>query len=243
MKINAPVHSSPLEQEDQFGSACSLATPPLDLITTCSEDLSDDVSSVSSCSINEVPENDFPSYSHNNSCSPSTPRSIFKRYWGSQEQGHKLHRPLPAEISTQIIRLLTEDEKNPPQNVYEETLRAREQDAQAGLAPKRRSIFHNNQYKSKSTPSFRTEKYFDLRKIQSSSTLGRKPSKSCLRSSRFSRLHDDGEPLRQQSQHTTATGGSDNNSVRFSQKVEVTLFQPSLERYAQEGWSDFFAYR
>lgn len=236
MKINGPVDSSPIDQEDCQGSACSASTPPLDLVTLGSEDCSDDVSSVSSCSINEDPENDFSSYPPHNSCSPSTPRSIFKRYWGTQDeqQGHTLHRPLPTEISTHFIRLLTEEENPAPQNVYEETLREREQDAQPGLVPKRRSIF-SNQYKSNSSPSFRSQKYLDLRKIQSASALGPKPTKSCLRLSRFSGSDND---LRL----SQRSSGSD-NAVRFSQKVEVTLFHPSLERYAQEGWSDFFAYR
>lgn len=239
MKINTIAVSSPAyKQEDCFGSVCSSSLPPLDLITTCSEDCSDDVSSVSSCDINdEDPENDFPL--HHNQCSPSTPRSIFKRYWGSQDQSYKLHRPLPTEISAQIMRSLTAEDESPSHNVYEETLREREEDAKPGLAPKRRAIF-NNHYKSTSTPSLRTQKYFDLRKIQSASALGRKPANSCLRPSRFSGAvsFSDNNDLKL-SQRTSRS----DNSVHFSEKVEVTVFQPSLERYAQEGWSDFFAYR
>ena len=238
MKINASGVSSPTsKQEDCFGSVCSSSLPPLDLVTTCSEDCSDDVSSVSSCSINEDPDNDFPLH-RSHSCSPSTPRSIFKRYWGSQDQSHKLHRPLPTEISAQIIRSLTAEDESPTQNVYEETLREREEDARLGLSPKRRSIF-NNHYKSNSTPSFRTQKYFDLRKIQSSSALGRKPATSCLRPSRYSGASSNDNNDLRLSQRTSRS----DNSVHFSEKVEITVFQPSLERYAQEGWSDFFAYR
>ena len=237
MKINASGNASPSNEQEDFESSCSAYTPPLDLVTLCSEDCSDDVSSVSSCSISEDPENDFPS--HHNSCTPSAPRSIFSKYWGSQDhQSHKLHRPLPTEISAQIIRFLAEDE-SPSQNVYEETLREREE-TQTGLAPKRRSIF-NNQYKSNSTPTFRTQKYFDLRKIQSTSALGNKPTKSCLRPSRYSgtNINDiNNNNLRL----SVRSAGSD-NSVRFSEKVEVTVFQSSVERYAEEGWSDFFAYR
>ena len=234
MKISeSPKASSP--PEDSFGSACS-AVPPLDQVTTCSEDCSDDVSSVSSCSIEDDTENDFTSFPTTSSKSSPSPRSIFKNYWGAQGQSHKLNRPVPTEISTQILRLLN-DEENPSHNVYEETLREREEDAKAGLASKRRSIFSNRYQLSHSTPTLRTQKYYDLRRIQSGSALGQKPSRSCLRSGRYSGAC---VPLRRTSERSSE---SDNTSVRFSEKVEITVFESSLERYAEEGWSDFFAYR
>ena len=231
MKINASNESSLGYEEDCFGSVSSSTTPPLDQVTTCSEDCSDDVSSVSSCSIAEDPDSEF-TFSFQPKSS-SSPRSIFKQFWGVQGQSHKLHRPVPKEISTQVLRLLTEEECS-SQNVYEETLREREEDAEAGIAPKRRSIFHNT-YKSASTPSLRTQKCFDFRKIQSTSALGQRPAKSCLRPSRYA-------PSGTANRQRTSERSSD-NSVHFSEKLEVTVFQPSLESYAQEGWSDFFAYR
>mmetsp|Transcript_11306 Transcript_11306/g.21562 ORF Transcript_11306/g.21562 Transcript_11306/m.21562 type:complete len:256 (+) Transcript_11306:94-861(+) len=225
MKINATKgESSRVCQEDCFGSVSSASSsPPLDQVTTCSEDCSDDVSSVSSCSLAEDPDYNF---------TPSSPRSIFKQFWTTQGQSHKLHRPVPKEISTQVLRLLTEEDC-PAQNVYEETLRERE-DAAAGIASKRRSIF-DNAYKPASAPSLRTNKCFDFRKIQSTSSLGQKPIRSCLRPSRYT---SSGTASKQR-----ISERSSDISVHFSEKIEVTLFQPSLERYAQEGWSDFFAYR
>jgi hypothetical protein len=232
MKINGKNtdESSPVRHEDCFGSdsyassaSSASSTPPLDQVTACSDDCSDDVSSVSSCSLVEDPDYNF----------TSSPRSIFKQFWNTQGQSHKLHRPVPTEISTQVLRLLTEEDC-PAQNVYEETLREREEDTAAGISPKRRSIF-DNAYKSASTPTLRTNKCFDFRKIQSTSAFGQKQTKSCLRPSRFT-------PSGTANQRGRSERSSD-NSVHFSEKIEVTLFQPSLELYAQEGWSDFFAYR
>ena len=224
--------------------SASSATPPLDQVTTCSEDCSDDVSDVSSCSgidddLSETQE--MPSRCLSEASSPASPRSIFKNYWGAQGQSHKLHRPLPTEISTQIYRLICEEDASPPNNVYEETLREREEDAKLGLASKRRSIFSNHYNKTASAPTFRTQKYHDLRKIHSTTALSRRPGRSCLRRSRYS-----GESSPRLSLNTSTTehsGGSEGTSVHFSDKVEITVFQTCLEQHAQEGWSDFFAYR
>lgn len=226
MKINNCHPSASPEEEGCFESVSS-TLPPLDQVTTCSEDCSDDVSSVSSGSIGD----DLDVSSSINK--PSSPRSIFKDYWGCQGQSHKLHRPLPIEISARINKLLTEDE-TPVENIYEETLRDREENAEPGIAPKRRSIF-NNRYQSKSAPTLHTStKYFDLRKIQSSHALGQNVPPSCLRPCRYSGPSS--------TRRTSESSGPD-NSVRFSEKIQITVFQPSLERYAEEGWSDFFAYR
>jgi len=228
MKINDTSDETfPVSREDCFGSVTTYSsTPPLDQVTTCSEDSLDDVSSVSSCSLMEDRDCNF-------TPSLSSPRSIFKQFWNTQGHSHELHRPVPKEISTQVLRLLTEED-SPTQNVYEETLREREEDAAAGIAPKRRSIF-DNAYKSSSAPSLRTNKCFDFRKIQSTSALGQRPAKSCLRPTRYTISGTANQRRRSER--------SSDNSVHFSEKIEVTLFQPSLERYAEEGWSDFFAYR
>jgi hypothetical protein len=223
-------------------SSSSSFTPPLDQVTTCSEDLSDDVSDVSSCSAMEddLPETEMPSRCGSRKSASSQQRSIFKKYWGAQGgQSHKLHRPVPTEISTQVYRILCEEE-TPFQNTYEDTLRERE-DSKLGLTPQaqRRCIF-TNRYQSSSTPTLRTQKYQDLRKIQSTSVLGRKPGRSCLRTSRYSASNSPTTRLASATEHSS---GSENTSVHFSDKVQVTVFQTSLESFAQEGWSDYFAYR
>lgn len=224
-----------------YGSVSDSCVPPLDQVTTCSEDCSDDVSSVSSGSVG-VDDHEIDLSSFHKSSS-SAPRSIFKKYWGAQgeETAPKLHRPLPTEISARITKLLTEEESpNQNKNIYEESLREREDNAEPGIAPKRRSIF-SNRYQSKSAPTLHTKttKCFDLRQIQSSHALGEKvPSKSCLRPSRYSCSG----PARRRTSECNSSA-ADNNSVRFSDRVQVTVFQSSLERYAEEGWSDFFAYR
>jgi hypothetical protein len=212
------------------GSSC---LPPLDQVTVASsQDCTDDVSSVSSCASYEKEEGD----SRWHFAKSSAPRAIFSKYWGSQGgEAHRLNRPLPTEISTCVHTvILSQQETTLHESTaadYESSLRSREAEAKGGLTPKRRSIFANR-YNSLSVPALNSasSRCYDLRKIQSETAL--RPSKSCLRTSRrYSGVN----------RRYESTADLSESSVRFSDKVEITLFRKPVERYAQEGWSEHFA--
>ena len=85
------------------------------------------------------------------------------------------------------------------------------------------------------------------RKIRSySHLLSKQPSSSCLRESRFSPNKSGTAALRRASSSTLATDSSSSvvstagSSVRFDTDVTVLHFELPQERYAHEGWSDYF---
>jgi hypothetical protein len=229
LQIASTDPSPPFQCIGSFDASSCL--PPLEQVTVASsQDCADDISSVSGASY-ELEEGD----SRWHLSKSLAPRSIFGKYWGSQGEGvHALHRPLPTEISTRVhtTMILSQPETTLHDTTdYETNLRSREAETKGGLTPKRRSIFANR-YNSLSVPALNTasSRCYDLRKIQSETAL--RPSKSCLRSSR----RYSGANRRNESSATLSE-----SSVHFSDKVEITVFRKPVERYAQEGWSEFFA--
>jgi hypothetical protein len=84
------------------------------------------------------------------------------------------------------------------------------------------------------------------RKIRSySHLLSKQPSSSCLRESRFS-PNKSGAALRRASYSTLTTDSSSSvlsaagSSVRFDMHVTILHFDLPQERFAHEGWSDYF---
>jgi hypothetical protein len=221
--------------DEGLESLCS-APPPLEQVTVCSDD---DLSSVSSGSLKNYESIHLPLDQQDRQ---QQPRSIFKKYWDD-----KGLIPLPirrvrvsSSGSTMLFRTETAIEEDSASirdyNTYERTLKAYEEVPSIRRSVGRRSIFDQGCYTaSRSTPSFhlRPNHSYNIRKAKSTSIL---QTRSCLRPSRFSLQKsgsDDSQFQRKQ--------GDKAHSVSFSSSIRIALFEPPAERWAENGWSKWFA--
>ena len=194
-----------------FASFSLSSLPPLDQVTVCSE--IDSASDVSSVSSDEEDNS-------TSSQSPVAPRAIFGRYWEKKGGAPAL---LKVPCTTH-----EGDKGSCSANTYERTLKRHEAPSPQASPSTRRSIFKT--LVSESVPALSLiasmQQQEQLRKTHSTSALRKKRS-SCLRRSRLAEA-----PSR--------TSSSD-LSVSFSAKVDVVVYQQPIERWAANGWSDYFS--
>jgi hypothetical protein len=159
------------------------------------------------------------------------PRSIFDVYWKSKGRSSSIreHGHMPSVLFPQHIISESSDEVSTSANTYERVLKVNEDVPKNKSSTSRRKIFEKT---LQSCPSLnRTETArLSFRKTVSVSTLQKKPNASSLRPSRYSL-----GCTRQES----STSVSD-HSVSFSPQVNMTLFNPPVENWAADGWSDWF---
>jgi hypothetical protein len=121
--------------------------------------------------------------------------------------------------------------------------------AQNTTLSSRRSIFSKNVVKTHSMPLLLMDNgpsfsVADFKRNKSTSALSPTAiTRSCLRPGRYSL--SGGEKQQQQRQRQVSEDSflsdSSERSVIFSKEVKVALFQTPQERYAAEGWADYFA--
>jgi len=194
-------------------------TPPLDEVTTCSDD---------SASVSSVSSDETEGSMNDDDFNDQTPRSIFKTYWEKKGGSASIRRSSQPTDYTQSLSGCASDEESESSsaNTYERTLRKNE-----GVSTSSRRIIFGTGCYSQSTPTLSLSTLVnDFRKTRSSSELERKPKASCLRPCRYSG----------QQQRNTSEGSTAEASVTFSKQVKVATFQPPLEKWAAAGWSDFF---
>lgn len=172
-------------------------------------------------------------------------RSLFKPYWEKNgETKTKLEparcanvpRNLLIPVHPEVLASLREGTDRTfttEENTYERTLESKES------PDSRRKIFGQGCWSRASEPALTLQSLAPqltyLRKARSDSLLlPGQPKSSCLRRGKFSSSCS--ATLRASSSST-----SDNASVSFSEDVSVYVFQKSAERFAHEGWSQWFA--
>jgi hypothetical protein len=153
------------------------------------------------------------------------PRSIFRAYW--DKKGNRNH---DASAQTkELDRGNSSSFFSSSSNTYELSLELREKTAdKCQSSPNsHRRIFSKL---SKSTPTLSLTAALDvnMRKNMSISSLHGKPKGSCLRPARLSGC---------EGRYSEAS----DSSVTFSTEVDIVVFQTPAERWAADGWSDWFA--
>jgi hypothetical protein len=140
------------------------------------------------------------------------PRSIFRAYWYK-----KGGRSLQASAQTKELSSFSSSSSS----------------SSSTNTHSRRRIFSKL---SEATPTLPLSAALEvnMRKIKSVSDLHGKPKGSCLRPSRFSGRE------RRKTEASDSDSDSD-SSVTFSSKVDIVIFQAPAERWAADGWSDWFA--
>jgi hypothetical protein len=189
--------------------------PPVEEVTM----LSDDYTSVSSV--------DSPSLSS----TASNTRSIFRDYWsrnGGKPHGSK--RRLPETVSVRKD-FEVRDEPRSAGVSYEQVLKENEGVCVTTHSPPRRVIF-GSYPKSPSVPVFSTSSvgWPNFRKTQSEGLLlSTEKVSSCLRPTRYSGSY---------SRRTSIE--SSTQSVRFTDEDSVAVYNAPKERWACDGWSQYF---
>jgi len=210
-------------------SCCSLST-------SADDDQNDDEDSVSTISGDEE-------------TSQSRRRSIFNKYW--EKNGGAPARLDHAVLPSSVVV------ETQPQNQQEEDTAAPVPNNKAVVEAGKRIIFGKGCW-SRSEPMLtlahlaaaHQASTTSFRKAQSDSSLQNSQPRtgSCLRRGRFSgslpspAVGDSANTttkLRRE-QSCTSTMSTD-STVTFSNDVSVRVFQKSAERWAQEGWSKWFA--
>jgi len=201
---------------------------------SCDED-NDDASSVSTISAGDDAT----------TTSTHRRRSIFKPYWETKGETKTKLEParratvprnlmIPTTIHPEILASMqvlpaTPDRTSTSENSYERTLQAKES------PDSRRKIFGQGCWSRSSEPALTLQALAPqltcLRKAKSDSMLQTpgQPRSSCLRRGRFS------------CSSATSSSSSSDASVTFKEDVSVYVFQKSVERFAHEGWSQWFA--
>lgn len=154
--------------------------PPVDEITTCSDDESASISSVSSAEGDESTPSKL----------STRPRSLFGSYWDKSSDMRSLGRPLALSRALLIPHLPSEEDS---QDCYERTLR----EVQEEGSPSRRQIFSRSCY-SQSTPSLaRSPRTVNFRKTKSVSAL-ETSLPSCLRTRQESKARSQSVSFQEQ---------------------------------------------
>ena len=204
----------------------SSAPPPLDSITASQSFEDDDSSTLSSLSLQDP---------HEDTAEQVEPRkrSIFSLYWEKtgQQPIELMLAPAPAKIassvssaSDDIVRMNAESFQAHSNNV--------------GIFRKdspamRRSIMGSGSWSySSSLPLFPSPEPVSRKKSLSASELEKKTVRrnSCLRQARYS---GDRESRRDSELSLSS-------SVSFDLNVDIVVFQPPKEKWAAEGWDNYF---
>jgi hypothetical protein len=233
--------------EASLSSPSSTPPPPLDTLTACTDD--DSVSSVST-----------------QESSSLQMRSVFAQYWkvSRQEPSYPRNAPKAAFAASPLLSLprnhlnfLSTQPENEVVLDKQKPLRSSTNRPRRSILPQApRSYSVPSQLSSlpsacsTSTTSTATRVVF-TRKTQSSPQLGQKqPGASCLRQSRFSPVNAMALSSSTPTSPTSWSASANNDqpsvsssSVRFDMdSVAVLHFEPPQERYAEEGWSQYFGY-
>ena len=203
---------APMSPRSVFLDESPSSPPPLDRVTVCSTCDGDDSISISSVSSNEEEQ----------------PRSIFKTFWEKNQRDSQSMTVPRAPILPFVCQ--TGGDEDSSVNTYERTLQQRERPS-----PRSRRRIFSRRYLSESSPTLAQYPGIPhdrhLRKTQSNPLLTKQPMASCLRQSRFSGSFC---AIKESSSH------SERLSVSFREAPDVHVFERPLERWAAEGWSNWF---
>lgn len=174
-------------------------------------------------------------------------RSIFNRYW--EKNGGAPARLDPVPTSVVVVAPQHQEAEGGRPEASPKKLNCKSCE-EGPNSSRRRKIFGGSSWSRSSEPvlslSYLAHPSMCLSKAHSTSSLQPTPPRgSCLRRGKFSSERDVVRGEQQQSNDNSAapsdSSESSSSSVTFSQDVSVHVFQKSTERWAQEGWSKWFA--
>jgi hypothetical protein len=241
--------------KDEETSSSSVSSCPLPALESLSSTLTDD----DNASISSV--------STQGSCAVTVQRrSVFSQYW--KKTGQQMLLQQQVTVAALSASSATGDDavcyhsdssssrflSTPPEHeavLHQQGPPSSPFPAAPVSSPSRRTVLPYSAIRSSySAPSFSqwndadtdhaiaTSSSSSPRKVRSTSMLNKQPSASCLRQSRFSPNKNSNKVRRSNSLHRENSCGS---LVRFDMEaVAVLHFEPPKERYAEEGWADFF---